>query len=145
MTLKPEAPPGDRARIAARAASLDPSPQAGRDATVAACLAILVRELFAAGLKRAAAMDVLRDAPDRIEAALTRGPEALVLYRLDGTTPAGMVSTDDARLNRFVADAERDGAPILGLCPHAVAEVASLAGPFAVLKMGGRHAAPAVH
>lgn len=145
MSLKSEAPPGTGATRAELAGLAPPGVQPGRDAAVAVCLLLLVRELHAAGVKRAAVLDVLRDAPDRIEAALTRGPEALVLYRLDGATPAGMVGTDDDRLNRFVADAEAAGAPLLGLNPSTVADMAALIGPFAVLKKEGRRAAPPVH
>lgn len=50
---------------------------------------MLIRELHSLGLNREVALAVLRDATDRIDAALTRGPRALVLYRLDPVSPGG--------------------------------------------------------
>lgn len=94
---------------------------------VAACLAVLIRELHSLGLKREVALAVLRDAADRIDAALTRGPRALVLYRLDRKAPVGIVSDDDARLATFTAEAEALGAGLVGLNPYRVAVLAAKA------------------
>lgn len=102
----------------------DPA-QLGRAHVVAACLAILTREFHSAGLDTQDALDLLRDAPDKIDAALTRGPRALVVYRLDRAGARGLVSESDSRLNHFTAVAEQDGAPLFGLCPAAIADLAA--------------------
>ena len=102
----------------------DPA-QLGRAHVVAACLAILTREFHSAGLETQDALDLLRDAPDRIDAALTRGPRALVVYRLDHTGARGLVSESDSRLSHFTAVAEQDGAPLFGFCPAAIADLAA--------------------
>lgn len=112
---------------------------------VAACLAVLVRELHGLGLKREVALALLRDFPDRIEAALTRGPRALILFRLDRKNPASIVSDDDERLERFTAEAEAAGAGLLGLNPYHVAFLAAKAEGFATLKQGGQHYDRALH
>lgn len=108
---------------------------------VAACLAVLIRELHSLGLKREVALAVLRDAADRIDAALTRGPRALVLYRLDRKAPVGIVSDDDARLTTFTAEAEASGAGLVGLNPYRVAVLAAKAKAegCATLKQGGQY------
>lgn len=108
---------------------------------VAACLAVLIRELHGLGLKRKTALEVLRDAPDRIDAALTRGPRALVVYRLDLKAPVGIVSDDDARLAAFTAEAETSGAGLIGLNPYRVALLAAQAKAegCATLKQGGHY------
>lgn len=97
----------------------------GRSHVVAACLTLLTREAHAAGLETQDALDLLRDAPDKIDAALTRGPRALVVYRLDQTGARGVVSESDSRLSHFTAVAEQDGAPLFGFCPAAIAELAT--------------------
>lgn len=106
----------------------DPA-QLGRAHVVAACLAILTREFHSAGLDTQDALDLLRDAPDKIDAALTRGPRALVVYRLDRAgargMARGMVSESDSRLSHFTAVAEQDGAPLFGFCPAAIADLAA--------------------
>lgn len=81
--------------------------QLGRTNVVAACLAVLTREMHAAGLDKQDAFDLLRDAPDKIEAALTRGPSALVVYRLDQAGARGVVTAVESRLNQFTAVAEQ--------------------------------------
>jgi len=108
---------------------------------VAACLAVLIRELHSLGLKREVALAVLRDAADRIDAALTRGPRALVLYRLDRKAPVGIVSDDDARLATFTAEAEASGAGLIGVNPYRVAVLAAKAKieGCATLKQGGQY------
>jgi hypothetical protein len=98
---------------------------AHRTHVVAACLTILTREVHAAGLETQDALDLLRDAPDKLEAALTRGPGALVVYRLDRDGARGLVSDCNARLTQFADAAERDGASLWGVCPAAVAGVAA--------------------
>jgi len=97
----------------------------GRAHVVAACLTVLTREAHAAGLNTQDALDLLRDAPDKIEAALTRGPGALVVYRLDPNGARGLVSDQDSRLQHFAAVAEQGGAPLFGFCPAAIAEIAA--------------------
>ena len=99
--------------------------QLGRSNVVAACLAVLTREMHGAGLDKQDAYDLLRDAPDKIDAALTRGPRALVVYRLDRAGARGMVSAVESRLNHFTAVAEQEGAPLFGFCPGAIAELAA--------------------
>lgn len=108
---------------------------------VAACLAVLIRELHGLGLKREVALAVLRDAADRIDAALTRGPRALVLYRLDRKAPVGIVSDDDARLATFAAEAEASGAGLIGVNPYRVAVLAAKAKAegCATVKQGGQY------
>lgn len=96
-----------------------------RKHVVTACLTVLTREVHAAGLGTQDALDLLRDAPDKIEAALTRGPRALVVYRLDKHGARGMVSDSDSRLQHFAAVAEQNGALLFGLCPAAIAELAA--------------------
>lgn len=102
----------------------DPA-QLGRAHVVAACLALLTREFHSTGLETQDALDLLRDAPDKIDAALSRGPRALVVYRLDGRGARGLVSDSESRLNQFVAVAEQDGAPLFGFCPAVIAELAA--------------------
>jgi len=112
----------------------DPT-QLGRANVVAACLAILTREVHCAGIETQDAFDLLRDAPDKVEAALTRGPCALVVYRLDRRGARGLVSENEARLRQFTTVAEKDGAPLFGFCPAVIAELASHIGAgFASLK-----------
>ncbi len=96
-----------------------------RTHVVAACLAVLTREVYGAGLEKHDALDLLRDAPDKIDAALTRGPGALVVYRLDRRGARGVVSDSESRLGQFTAAAEQEGAPLFGFCPGAIAELAA--------------------
>jgi hypothetical protein len=97
----------------------------GRTHVVAACLTVLTREVHSAGFEANDALDLLRDAPDKIDAALARGPGSLVVYRLDKNGARGVVSDSASRLNHFVAVAEQDGAPLFGFCPAAIAELAA--------------------
>lgn len=96
-----------------------------RQDVVAASLAVLVRALHEAGVPKALAMDCLRDAPDKIEAALTRGAGALIIYRLNADGPRGIVSDQDKRLEAFTARARADNAPLFGLNPHRIAMIAT--------------------
>ena len=117
-----------------------------RGAVVAACLAVLTREIYAAGVDRDTALALLRDAPDKIEAALSRGFRALVVYRLDGRNARGLVSDSDERLKAFEAMARRDRAPLVGINPTLVADLALVARQHAALTMGGEHhASRAIH
>ena len=112
--------------------------QLGRPHVVAACLAVLTREIHCAGVEQHDALDLLRDAPDKIEAALTRGPGALVVYRLDPNGARGVVTDSQSRLERFVAAAEHESAPLFGFCPAAIAELAAhIDAGAASLKKGG--------
>ena len=99
--------------------------QLGRAHIVAACLAVLTREVHGAGLEKHDALDLLRDAQDKIDAALSRGPSALVVYRLDRRGARGVVSDSESRLGHFTAAAEQEGAPLFGFCPGAIAELAA--------------------
>ncbi|MBO9434519.1 hypothetical protein J7394_09905 [Ruegeria sp. R13_0] len=85
----------------------------------------LAREVGHAGIETQEALDILRDTPDKVEAAVTCGPDALVVYRLDPNGARGIVSNKDAKLRRFVAAAEQDNAPLFGFCPAVVAEFAA--------------------
>lgn len=96
-----------------------------RTHVVAACLTVLAREVGHAGIETQEALDLLRDAPDKIVAALTRGPASLVVYRLDPIGARGIISNNDAKLRRFVAAAEQYNAPLFGFCPAVVAELAA--------------------
>lgn len=98
--------------------------QLGRTHVMAACLAVLTREIHGARLEKHGALDLLQDAPDKIDAALTRGPGALVVYRLDRRGARGVVSDSESRLGHFTAAAEQEGAPLFGYCPSAIAELA---------------------
>ncbi len=100
---------------------------------VTASLAVLVRAMKDNNVGDEAAMACLRDAPDKIEAALTRGCGALVIYRLDPDAPRGIVGTADTRLAAFVDEARGAGVPVIGLNPDLVAQLA--------LAMGGDAAA----
>lgn len=99
--------------------------QLGRVHVVAACLAVLTREVHGAGLEKYDALNLLRDAPDKIDAALTRGPGALVVYRLDRRGARGVVSDSESHLGHFTAAAKQEGAPLFGFCPGAIAELAA--------------------
>ncbi|MFV0515044.1 MAG: hypothetical protein ACK5MY_15665 [Jhaorihella sp.] len=94
--------------------------QTRADVTTAA-LAVLVDALRRMGAPDSVALACLRDAPEKIEAALTRGRGALVLYRLNSTDPRGIVTDDAARLSAFAEAAAKDGAEALGLNPHRIA------------------------
>jgi len=92
---------------------------------VAASLAVLVRALHEAGVTQPLAMACLRDAPDKIEAALTRGAGAMVVYRLNKDGPCGIVSDQSERLEAFTAGARAANAPLFGLNPHRIALIAT--------------------
>lgn len=111
-----------------------------RGAVVAACLAVLTREFHAAGMDRDAALALLRDAPDKIEAALSRGFRALVVYRLDGDKARGLVTDRDDKLRAFEAQARQDRAALVGINPTLVADLAAVARNHAALMTGGGHA-----
>ncbi|WPZ30304.1 hypothetical protein T8A63_04385 [Sulfitobacter sp. OXR-159] len=98
---------------------------ATRADVVAASLAMLVRALYEAGVSQPVAMNCLRNAPDMIEAALTRGAGALIVYRLNPDAPRGIVSDRQVRLEAFTAEARAKNAPLFGLNPHRVARLAA--------------------
>lgn len=108
---------------------------------IAGCLAVLVAEVHRLGLRQELAFGLLCDAPGRIAAALSKGPDALVVWRLDREAPTALVSTDDGRLGRFVARANDAGAGIVGLNPAKIAAaLAATLGaglPAAPAKVGG--------
>ncbi|MFT3689157.1 hypothetical protein [Paenirhodobacter sp.] len=110
---------------------------------VAGCLAALIAQTRRLGLRQDVAFRLLCDAPGRIAAALSKGPDALVVWRLDAEAPTALVSTDDGRLGRFVARANEAGAGILGLNPAKIAAaLAATSGagmPVAPAKVGGCH------
>lgn len=127
----------------------DPPPReipVGRSHIVAACLTILAREAQTAGVTREQMIEVMRDAPDRIDAALTRGKSCLVLYRLDPKGVKGIVSDRDDRLEAFSSEAIRDDAPLLGLNPTMVAEMAAgIVGSLTLQQEGIRLETPTLH
>ncbi|WP_215266150.1 hypothetical protein [Epibacterium ulvae] len=101
-------------------------------------MAVLTREIHCAGVEQHDALGLLRDAPDKIEAALTRGPGAFVVYRLDPNGARGVVTDSEPRLERFVAAAEYESAPLFGFCPATIAELAThIDAGAASLKKGG--------
>lgn len=95
---------------------------------VAGCLAVLIAETRRIGLRQDLAFRLLRDAPARIDDALSKGPRALVVYRLDRAAPVALVSDDEGRLQRFVARADDRGAGVLGLNPARIAAALAQAG-----------------
>lgn len=111
-----------------------------RGSVVAACLAVLTHEIYVAGVDRDTALSLLRDAPDKIEAALSHGFRAMVVYRLDGRKARGLVSDQDAKLRAFEAQARQDRAPLVGINPTLVADLAAVARDHAALAIGGGHA-----
>lgn len=88
---------------------------------VAGCIAALLVETRRLGLRRDIALRLLCDAPARISEALSKGPGALVVYRLDKVAPVGLVTDDEGRLQRFVARADDVGAGLIGLNPSRIA------------------------
>ena len=58
---------------------------------ITAALAMRSREMKDAGTPDAIVIQVWRTAPAKIDAALTRGRDALVLYRVDATIARGIV------------------------------------------------------
>lgn len=108
---------------------------------LAGCLAVLTAEARRLGLRRDVALRLLCDAPARIAAAMEKGPDALVVWRLDREAPSALVSGDDGRLGRFMARANDDGAGIIGLNPAKIAAAlaaTSGAGLPVSAKVGGR-------
>jgi hypothetical protein len=116
---------------------------------VAGCIAALLVETRRLGLRRDLALRLLCDAPARISEALSKGPGALVVYRLDKVAPVGLVTDDEGRLQRFVARADDVGAGLIGLNPSRIA--AALAATSGVglalkpVKIGGQAHDRALH
>lgn len=100
-----------------------------RTHVIAASLALLIREMKYADTPDAVAFKVLREAPDKIEAALSRGSKALVFYRIDQDTARGIVSDQDDRLERFARSAQAEGATVLCFNPSLIATLASMVEP----------------
>ncbi len=109
---------------------------------VAGCLAVLIAETRRLGLRRDLAFRLLCDAPGRITDALSKGPGALVVWRLDKTAPVALVTEDEGRLQRFVARADDVGAGVLGLNPARIAAAVAVSGGAGLnptpAKMGGQ-------
>lgn len=100
-----------------------------RTHVVAASLALLIREMKAAETLDAIAFKALAKAPDRIDAALTRGPKALVLYRIAQTEVRGVVSDQDGKLEEFARSAHAEGVSVLCFNPSLIAALASMVEP----------------
>lgn len=103
--------------------------QQNRTYVVAASLALLVREMKVAETPDAIAFKTLAEAPDKIDAALTRGAKALVLYKIAGTAVRGIVSDEDAKLEDFARSAHTEGANVLCFNPTLIAALASMIEP----------------
>lgn len=107
---------------------------------VTAALCVLVDALRRNGASDRAALTCLRDAPDKISAALTQGRGALVLYRIAPADPRGIVTDDTARLTAFAEAAARDGLEVIGLNPHRIACLALAArGAFSASQQHQEH------
>lgn len=110
---------------------------------VAGCLAVLIAETRRLGLRRDLAFRLLCDAPGRIADALSKGPGALVVWRLDKAAPVSLVTEDEGRLQRFVARADDVGAGMLGLNPARIAAALAASGGAGLnltpAKIGGQH------
>jgi len=94
-----------------------------------AALAMLSREMKDAGTPDAIAIETLRAAPDKIDAALTRGRRALVFYQVDATTARGIVSDDDAKLEKLARLAHAAGSRVLCFNPALIAGLAAAIEP----------------
>jgi len=90
-------------------------------------MVVLVNELKRAGARDVDALRLLREAPDKLEAALTRGKRALVLFRLTPENPRSIVSDDDERLKAFAKEATDDGVRLYGINPTLIAAIAQAA------------------
>lgn len=110
---------------------------------VAGCLAVLIAETRRLGLRRDLAFRLLCDAPGRIADALSKGPGALVVWRLDKAAPVALVTEDEGRLQRFVARADDVGAGVLGLNPARIAAALAASGGAGLnptpAKIGGQY------
>ena len=110
---------------------------------VAGCLAVLIAETRRLGLRRDLAFRLLCDAPGRITDALSKGPGALVVWRLDKAAPVALVTEDEGRLQRFVARANDVGAGVLGLNPARIAAALAASGGAGLnltpAKIGGQY------
>lgn len=112
--------------VANEAQLASPNRQARAD-IVTACLAVLVREMREARVPENIALDALRDAPSKIDAALTRGSGALVVYSLSPNGARGIVTTDTEKLQRFAFAADLPGCGLIGLNPSRIAALVAQA------------------
>ncbi|WP_195818727.1 hypothetical protein [Roseobacter sp. MH60115] len=112
-----------------RPAQIGQAIKQNRTHVIAASLALLVREMKYANTLDAIAFKVLREAPDKIDAALSRGPKALVFYRIEQDKARGIVSDQEDRLERFARSAHADGATVLCFNPSLIAALASMVEP----------------
>ncbi len=96
---------------------------------VAASLALLIREMKVAETPDAIAFKTLAEAPDKIEAALTRGPDALVFYKIAEDEVRGIVTDHDDKLETFARTAQAEGASVLCFNPSLIATLASMIEP----------------
>lgn len=96
---------------------------------VAASLALLIREMKVAETPDAIAFKSLAEAPDKIDAALARGPEALVFYKITSGEVRGIVTEQGDRLEAFARSANADGASVLCFNPSLIATLASMIEP----------------
>ncbi len=96
---------------------------------VAASLALLIREMKVAETPDAIAFKSLAEAPDKIDAALARGPEALVFYKITSGEVRGIVTEQGDRLEAFAQSANADGASVLCFNPSLIATLASMIEP----------------
>ncbi|GIT86984.1 hypothetical protein [Roseobacter sp. OBYS 0001] len=96
---------------------------------VAASLALLIRELKVAETPDAIAFKALAEAPDKIEAALTRGPDALVFYKIADGEIRGIVTDHGDKLEVFARKAQAEGANVLCFNPSLIATLASMIEP----------------
>ena len=96
---------------------------------VAASLAMLIREMKIAETPDAVAFRSLAEAPDKIDAALTRGPDALVFYKITGGEVRGIVTEQGDRLEAFARSANAEGASVLCFNPSLIATLASMIEP----------------
>lgn len=108
------------------AASIGQAIKQNRTNVVAASLALLIREMKVAETPDSIAFKVLAAAPDKIDAALTRGPKALVFYRVSGDNVRGIVSDRDDQLEEFARKANAEGASVLCFNPTLIAAIASM-------------------
>lgn len=110
-------------------ASIGQAINQNRTNVVAASLALLIREMKVAETPDAVAFKALAAAPDKIDAALTRGPKALVFYRVSSDNVRGIVSDRDDKLEEFARKANAEGASVLCFNPTLIAAIASMVEP----------------
>jgi len=100
-----------------------------RDLVAVASMVMLIREMKLAGTPEAAAAEIMETAPDKIDAALTRGRQALVFYQVDARGARGIVSDDEAKLDAFARRAHAAGSRVLCFNPTLAAALATVTEP----------------